>query len=600
MDKKNTIIGVSLLVAAFALMYLGPKPTPPSNAQPAPEVARTVGSNQAPTAGMASTAMPRDTAFAAVSKEVAEAKTITLANDLVEFRFTNYGGAVKGMALRKYDDKLTHKGEPYVINRLHADPSLAIVDFPGIDKNTAYEVASQSATEIVFRAVFDNRIEVLRRYTIAASKGDAASDPYQLRYETSFRNLSEQSFPMPPIQMSVGTAAPLNADDYGLYLSNGYNSAGKTSIVKRSELEGGGLLSWVGIGSRDALPYIETAAPISWASVQNQFFVSILTPDQPGSRLVTRRVDLPPFAGSNKSAIGMTGVARFDLPLLAAKGEAKLTGTYYAGPKEYTRLSNAEIFKLDQDAVMDFGFFAFFSKILLTLMTWVHKGFSNWGVAIILTTLILKLVFLPLTLSASKSAKRMAKIQPEMAAMKEKYKDNPQKMQMETMALFKKHKVNPMGGCLPILVTIPFFIGFFSMLQSTAELRFQSFLWAADLSAPDTIATIFGLPINIMPVLMGATMVIQMQLTPQPTVDNVQAKMFKFMPYMFALFCYNFSCALSLYSTVNGIFTIGQQLIINKMKDDDDSTPVVATAAPAPSRWGKQVKNVTPKKDKKG
>jgi YidC/Oxa1 family membrane protein insertase len=396
--------------------------------------------------------------------------------------------------------------------------------------------------------------------------------------------------------MSVGTAAPLNAEDDGRYLSNGYNSGGKTSIVNRSSLEGGGMLSWVGFGSRDPIPFIETAATISWASVQNQFFVSILTPDQPGSSLVSRRVELPSFPGSTKPAIGMTSVARFDLPVLAAKGEAKLSGSFYAGPKEYTRLSNAEIFKLDQDAVMDFGFFSFFSKILLTLMTWVHKGVPSWGWAIIFTTLILKIVFLPLTLSASKSAKRMQKIQPEMAAMRAKYKDNPQKMQAETMELFKKHKVNPMGGCLPILITIPFFIGFFSMLQSTAELRFQSFLWAADLSAPDTIATVFGLPINIMPVLMGATMIIQMRLTPQPTVDNMQAKMFKFMPYMFALFCYNFSCALSLYSTINGIFTIGQQLIINKMKDDEP-TPAVA---PESSRWGKPVKNVTPGKDRKG
>jgi YidC/Oxa1 family membrane protein insertase len=133
-------------------------------------------------------------------------------------------------------------------------------------------------------------------------------------------------------------------------------------------------------------------------------------------------------------------------------------------------------------------------------------------------------------------------------------------------------------------------MGFFSMLQSTAELRFAPFLWALDLSSTDTIALIplgfMTLPLNIMPLLMGATMVVQMHLTPSPTVDNMQMKMMKFMPYVFTLFCYNFSCALSLYSFVNGLFTIGQQLVINRMKDP------VEPAAKIPS--GKAMKNVTP------
>jgi YidC/Oxa1 family membrane protein insertase len=163
------------------------------------------------------------------------------------------------------------------------------------------------------------------------------------------------------------------------------------------------------------------------------------------------------------------------------------------------------------------------------------------------------------------------------------------------MELFKKHKVNPLGGCLPILITIPFFIGFFQMLQSTSELRFQEFFWAVDLSAPDTVAHLFGLPINIFPVLMGATMVIQMHLTPTPTVDNMQAKMMKIMPYFFALICYNFSCALALYSTVNGLFTIGQQLVVNRMKDPVGDAAEAALAAEA-SKKGRKIKNVTPGK----
>ena len=132
------------------------------------------------------------------------------------------------------------------------------------------------------------------------------------------------------------------------------------------------------------------------------------------------------------------------------------------------------------------------------------------------------------------------------------------------------------------------------MLQSASELRFAPFLWASDLSAPDTVARIFGLPLNIMPLLMGATMVVQMRLTPTPTTDNMQAKIMQFMPIIFTLFCYNFSCALALYSTVNGLFTIGQQLMVNKYsKDTQLAQP---SAAPLGGNPWKKTKNVTPKK----
>ena len=604
MDKKNTTIGVLLLVAAFASLYLSQKYAPPPPTQRARELVPATGPNQAAASAVANAqpTSPTDATFAAVTSDTAEARTIKLENDFIAVNFTDHGGAIRDIALRKYDADQSQPGVPYLVNRLHADPALAFVDLPGLDRHTRYDVVQQTATTIIFRTVLDQRIEVTRRYTLIPGHGDATHDPYQLRHETTFRNLTDSAQLLSPnqqVELSVGTAAPINDSDYGQYLATGYNDGKSTTFVNRSKLEGGGLLSFIGVGTRGPIPLISTPTPVVWASVQNQFFTSIYTADQPGLGLVTRRVELPPFPGSARPAIGVTGMALFDLPGLAARAEAKLAGSFYAGPKEYTRLSNAEIYKNDQDAVMQFGFFifAFCAKILLTLMTWVHSLMPNlggaWGFAIIITTLILKTVFLPLTLTASRSAKRMQKIQPEMQALKEKYKDNPQKMQTETMELFKKHKVNPMGGCLPILITIPFFFGFFTMLRSTAELRFQPFLWAPDLSGPDTIAHIFGLPLNIMPILMGVTSIIQMRLTPQPTTDNMQAKMLKFMPYMFILFCYNYSCALAVYWTVGNIFTIGQQLIINRMKDTAD-TPVPAEL----TRGGRSVKNVTPPKKK--
>ena len=346
------------------------------------------------------------------------------------------------------------------------------------------------------------------------------------------------------------------------------------------------------------------------ALVKNQFFAMILTPDQPGNGVRIERVKVNPLLpADSRAAYGVTAYAQFDLKPLAAGASTTFGASYYAGPKEYKRFANTDVFKHHEEKVMQFSsgigkifFSGFFAPLLLTIMNWVHSLVPSWGWAIVITTLILKIVFLPLTLAASRSAKRMAKLQPHMQAMREKFKDNPQKMQTETLRLFKENKVNPVGGCIPILITIPFFIGFFTMLQSASELRFAPFLWAHDLSAPDTIYS-FGavtlpllglthLNVNIMPILMGATMIFQMKLTPTPTTDPAQQVMFKVMPWIFTLFCYTFASGLALYSTINGLFTIGQQMVINRMPEPDlpinngGAKPAVAGA----------VKNVTPRK----
>ncbi len=615
MDKKNFTIGALLLIAAFAVLFLAPRPAPPATAPTAGErlpVVTPGGAPGSPAAipGPGQPAMPSqgpvNAAFAAVNLDVTDATVTVLANDYVEARFTNSGGALREVALIKRDDKkrLIYPerlggDEPFVFNALHTDPMLAIVDFPGLDRSARYERVSRSSNEVVYRAVLQGQLEVTRRYSLAPNEGET-SDPYQIRHETTFRNLSAQpTLPM-RVALSLGTAAPSNADDPALQLATGYAKADEQEFILRAELEASS--GFLGIGARGSSPYLTSAGPLDWTSVKNQFFASILTGDGPASALITRRVKLfTALPDDHQGAYGITGSAQFDVNALGAREETKLGGTLYVGPKEYRRLADPKVFKLDQDKVMAFGFFKFFSQILLTLMTWIHGGVGNWGVAIVLTTLLLKTIFIPFTLAASRSAKRMAKLQPEMQALREKYKDNPQKQQQATMELFKSRKINPVGGCLPILLTIPFFIGFFQMLQSAAELRFAPFLWAPDLSAVDTIFYLWIIPIRPMPLLMGATMVMQMRVTPSPSVDNMQMKMMKFMPYIFMVFCYNFSSALSLYSFTNGLFTIGQQLVINKMKDPEPAGPQGAgtAAATTAAAFGKGMKNVTPKKRKK-
>ena len=598
MDKKNTLIGALLLIAAFASLYLGsrlspPSARPPQISQPASRPAD--ASAPANPATQPPPVMPADAAFAAVAKDNAGARLTTLANDYVEVNLTDFGGAILDVAFKKYSAELDKPG-PYVFNQLHADPLLAFTEdsSPGLGRTTLYQLVSATPTEAVYRAILENRLEVTRRYVIHVP-GDSTGDPYIVRHETTFRNLTTETAPLPRVALSLGTASLVNINDYGQYLNIASYDGSNTQFTDRSELEGAGFIGRM-LG-RDTTPksFVEKTGTFVWAAVKNQFFASIFVADKPGSAVIVRRIDLPPFPGTPRVNIGLTGAERFELPALAPGASVTLAGNLYVGPKEYRRLSQ---FAHNEDKVMQYDRYLF-SRIFLggyvapfmnTLMNWTHRWVFNWGLAIIVMTLIIKTVSLPFTLAASRSAKRMQKFQPEIQALKEKYKDNPQKLNQATLELFKAHKINPLGGCLPMIITMPLFIGFFSMLQSSAELRFQSFLWAHDLSMPDTIWRVpgFGFPLNIMPLLMGATMLFQMRLTPQPTVDNAQAKMMKFMPVIFTLFCYSFSCALALYSTVNGLFTIGQQLVINRMKDVE----------PAPAAGPGSMKNVTPAKKK--
>ena len=604
MDKKNTTIGVVLLLAAFAMIYYGPKapppppPAPPAAAAPAGTPGAPAGTPGAP--GTATATAPVNTAFASIARDSAEATVTTLGNDFIEARFTDSGGALLEVALKRYPKELKSPA-PYVFNEHHADPILAFVNSPGLDRTARYQRVSRTETEVVYRATLATGLEITRRYVLSPNIGDT-TDPYQIRHEITFRNAGDQ--PMQPmlVTLALGTAAPNNKDDIGQYLKTGYSTGSDQKFIPRSDLEASG--GFLGMGAHGSSPFITNNGPLTWAAVGNQFFTTILTGDKPAANLITRRVKLlTELPDSNNNAYGIAGEIQFSVDALASRAETKLAGTLYVGPKEYRRLANGKTFKADQEKIMDFGFFKFFSQILLTLMTAIHGWIVvlspvwGWGWAIVLTTLTLKTLFIWPTLAASKSAKRMAKIQPELQAIREKFKDNPQKQQQATMELFKTRKINPIGGCLPILLTMPFFMGFFTMLPSAAELRFQSFLWASDLSASDTVANIplgfMILPLNIMPLLMGITMVVQMHLTPTPSVDNAQMKMMKFMPYIFIVICYTFSCALSLYSFVNGLFTIGQQLIVNRMKDPVETAPAV-TAGPG----GKPIKNVTPGKKK--
>jgi YidC/Oxa1 family membrane protein insertase len=196
-------------------------------------------------------------------------------------------------------------------------------------------------------------------------------------------------------------------------------------------------------------------------------------------------------------------------------------------------------------------------------------------------TAIIKLLFWPLTQASTRSMKRMSALQPQMKALQEKYKEDPQKMNKKLMEFMRENKVSPLGGCLPILLQLPVFFGFYTMLQSAIELRGASFLWTSDLSQPDTLFMIpvIGIPFNLWPILMGAAQLWQTSMTPpSPGMDPAQQKIMKYMPLMFVFILYNFSAGLALYWTVQNLLSIVQMKLI---KNEPTGAKPGAGATPA-------------------
>jgi YidC/Oxa1 family membrane protein insertase len=237
----------------------------------------------------------------------------------------------------------------------------------------------------------------------------------------------------------------------------------------------------------------------------------------------------------------------------------------YFGPKKLQILqaSGDELAK-----AVDFGWFDVLAKPMLWLLNFFHQYSGNYGFAIILVTILIKLVFWPITQKGMKSMKNMQKLQPKIAKLREKYKADPAKMNQEMMTLYKTYKVNPVGGCLPMLIQIPFFFALYQVLMAAIELRHAPFmLWINDLSAPDRLWIGIDIPylhgIPILTLLMGASMYLQQKMTPT-TADPTQARIMQFLPVIFTFMFINFASGLVLYWFVNNLLSILQQQLINR------------------------------------
>ncbi|WP_299547484.1 membrane protein insertase YidC [uncultured Helicobacter sp.] len=258
------------------------------------------------------------------------------------------------------------------------------------------------------------------------------------------------------------------------------------------------------------------------------------------------------FNAKGLSATVLSNAKEDPMPFISGNGELVLEG--YIGPKNYRLLESINPLLTD---VVEYGVITFFAKPLFLLLEKLYDFCGNWGWAIILLTLIVRVVLYPLTYKGMVSMQKLKEIAPKMKELQQKYKGEPQKLQMHMMDLYKKHGANPMGGCLPLLLQIPVFFAIYRVLFNAIELKGADWLlWITDLSVMD--------PYFVLPILMGATMYLQQHLTPTAFSDPMQEKIFKFLPLIFTIFFVTFPSGLVLYWFVNNVFSILQQLLINK------------------------------------
>ncbi len=491
---------------------------------------------------------------------------LVVTNSNARYTFTSHGGGLKLVELVHYPETVSTRREKQpatnnlaTLNAFTSAPTLALLDGEAVQGDGVFKLV-RTETGVRAEKLLTNGLSIVKEFQPTTN--------YLVTATVRLENRSAKPLALPAQEWVVGTATPMDPSDNGLSVGVFWYNGLKTDEA------GASYFSSRGFACMPRIPPTEYRAGlgnVGWVAVHNQFFTLAAMPQQPGNQIVVRKISLPPpesedarLTSAKPSPEGFTGALVY--PGLTLAPSQVFTNQIYlfAGPKEYQTLARiGNRFNNNIDLVMGYGgFFGFFAKALLLAMNWLHNVVSlPYGWAIIAITVIIKVVFWPLTQASTRSMKRMQALQPQMNAIKEKYKEDPVKMNKKTMEFMKENKVSPLGGCLPMLLQIPVFFGFYRMIQSAIELRGAPFLWVADLSKPDTLFIIPGtaLPFNLLPLIMGVTMFWQAQLTPpSPGMDPMQAKMMRYMPLMFLVFLYNFSAGLALYWTVQNLLTITQ------------------------------------------
>ena len=550
MNKKTIYLMIGCLLALMAWqwavekMYPSRKEPlhPPVDALATNATAAQAASQQVAMAIAAATTNAVGTIKAEPEQPRPAEQIVVLSNNFVYIEITSWGGGIRSVELLKYKAN----GQSHVVlNGADFAPALALKGSPGLDNGGAYQLQQMDARTIEMSAKSHAGITVTKKLVL--------TDDYVVNGSIEVARSTPPGTNMPSIDVVVGTAMPVGEKEAQDFLGMDTMVGGKSRAQSLWDTQG------FFIFRSRVLSLKETNEVLSarWVDVKNQFFTMVLTPttNTLGVGFERGPVPKPAFWQSKITPQGVTAWATLPSSAVSTAGVERYEFRYYAGPKELDRLA---ALGQGQEDVLNFGFWGFFSVILLKGMKFFYQIIPNYGVAIIIITVIIKLLFWPIQSKSIRSMKEMQKFQPLIKKLKEKYKDDPQRLNQETMRLYKEHKINPFAGCLPMLVQIPVFFALFAMLRSAIELRGAAFLWIRDLSQPDTIFHIGGLPFNPLPLAMTGASFWQMKLTPQ-TGDTQQQKMMLFMPLMMLFFFYSTSSGLVLYWTVQQLLSVAQQ-----------------------------------------
>ena len=487
-------------------------------------------------------------------------QTVTLRDGEVEMVLSSKGGTILRSTLLGYREAV-EKDSPDIVLDSSGAPILALEGLAGLGARADFSLESSTETNAVFTAQSASGLSVRRSITLLPN--------YQVAVADTVSNGSDAPVALENQGVSMGEIHRIEQNKLNLLSVDALSAAldrhgayGKVDHWEKKQRvasvltgrEGGGCSGAPNAALLPEAASVTVSEPQAWVALKSRFFAQVFTSATPnaGYRIGVRRAP----GGGALRIVSVNGAMLFPAAVIQP-GETLSRGySLYIGPKKFSVLRK---FGPKSGDIMDFGTWKYICIAVLWLLNTLNLVCHNYGVAIILITVLVRLAFWPLTHKSTESMKKMQEIQPLLKEVQAKFKDDPQKLMQEQQAIYREHKVNPMSSCLPMLIQIPFFIAIFFVLRSAVELRFAPFLWIRDLSDQENILPgLLPIPINILPIVMAATMYLQSRLTPSMGDPAQQRMMMLMMPAMMLVMFYTMPAALVLYWSVSQVLAIVQ------------------------------------------